>query len=356
MPETTFFNFINRIRSEKTSPPILILYGFNEYLGESIIREIGQILGQEKNEFNFKRYYFDTEEENSWEDVLNEANSSSFFISAQKIITVAIRSEKKLSLNAAGKEAIGRYLAKPNPHATLIVYVSLDISRDDYKQLKKSKIESLLKCFQSPQTLFIDLDKTPDSEIKNYIKQYLKERKISITIGAMEKIQEIKGDDFISIIQQLPKLEAAAAQSLSIDNDEVDELITGISSHSIWDLTEAIEREDASAYLDILKYLFINGIKPSFIIGTLIAYYHKIYTAKFLMKHHFSIPDIGKVLQQPSFFLNKFIALVKNFPDFKIQEVLQLIYRLDYESKTSGEDSARISLQNFIFQVKFLKK
>jgi DNA polymerase III delta subunit len=356
MPETTFFNFINRMRSEKTSPPVLILYGFNEFLGEHVIREVSRIFGQEKTEFNFKRYYFDNEEENSWEDILSEVNSSSFFISAQKIITVAIRSEKKLSLNAAGKEAIGRYLTKPNPHATLIVYVSLDVNRDDYKQLKKSKIESLLKCFLSTQTVTIDLDKTPDSEIKNYIKQYLKERKITITVGAMEKIQEIKGDAFISIIQQLPKLEAAAAESLNIDNEEVDELITGINSHSIWDLTEAIEREDASAYLDILKYLFINGIKPSFIIGTLISYYHKIYTAKFLMKHHFSIPDIGKVLQQPSFYLNKFIALVKNFPDFKIQEVLKLIYKLDYESKTSGEDSARISLQNFIFQVKFLKK
>jgi DNA polymerase III delta subunit len=356
MPETTFFNFINRVRGERTSPPLLVLHGFNEYLGEHVIAEISRSFGQEKTEFNFKRYYFDSEEENSWEDILNEANSSSFFISAKKIITVAIRSEKKLALDSAAKEAIARYLQKPNPHATLIIYVSLDIGRDDYKQLKKGKLESLLRCFQSPQTIVIDLDRTPELEIKNYVKQYLKERKITITVGAIEKIQEIKGDDFISIIQQLPKLEAAAASSLSIDNEEVDELITGINSHSIWDLTEAIEREDASAYLDILKYLFINGIKPSFIIGTLISYYHKIYTAKFLMKHHFTIPDIGKVLQQPSFILNKFIALVRNFPDFKIQEVLKLIYRLDYESKTSGEDSARISLQNFIFQVKFLRK
>jgi hypothetical protein len=73
------------------------------------------------------------------------------------------------------------------------------------------------------------------------------------------------------------------------------------------------------------------------------------------MKHRFSNADIGTVLQQPQFILNKFIALVRNFPDFKIQEVLKLIYKLDYESKTSGEESARISLQNFIFQVKFLK-
>ena len=355
MPETTFFGFINRIQAEKKFPPLLLLYGFNEFLGEYVIGEIGRVFGQDRTEFNFKRYYFDNEEDTSWEEILSEANSSSFFISAQKIITVAIRDEKKIALSTAARKAVSQYLQKPNPHTTLIVFVSLDLNRDDYKQLKKEKIGKLKENFDSPYTVGIDLDRTGAAEIKSFIKQYMKERKITITAGAIERIQEIMADDFVSIIHQLPKLEAAAAKSLNIDSEDVDELITGINSHSIWDLTEAIERENAAVYLDILKYLFINGIKPSFIIGTLISYYHKIYTAKFLLKHHFSVPDIGTVLQQPQFILNKFIALVRNFPDFKIQEVLKLIYRLDYESKTSGEESARISLQNFIFQVKFLK-
>lgn len=355
MPETTFFAFLNRVQTEKKSPPLLLLYGFNEFLGEQIIAEVGRAFGQERNEFNFKRYDFDGEEDSGWEEILEEANNSSFFISAQKVITVVIRDEKKISLNAAAKKALATYLQKPNPHAILIVYVSLDLSRDDYKQLKREKLSRLRDNLDSPHTVSIDLDRTSDGEIRNFIKSYMRERKIAISAGAVERIQEVMADDFVSIIHQLPKLEAAAAKTLTLSSEEVDELITGISSHSIWDLTEAIEREDAAAYLDILKYLFINGVKPSFIIGTLISYYHKIYTAKFLLRHRFSVADIGKVLQQPSFILNKFIALVKHFPEAKIQAVLNLIYRLDYESKTSGEESARISLQNFVFQVKLLR-
>lgn len=355
MPESSFFAFLGRVQAEKKSPPLLLLYGFNEFLGEQVIAEVGRAFGQERSEFNFKRYYFDGEEEFGWEEILDEANSSSFFISAQKVITVVIRDEKKISLSAAAKKAFAAYLQKPNPNATLIVYVSLDLSRDDYKQLKRDKLSRLRDHLDSPHTVSIDLDRTSAGEIRNFIKSYMKERRIAISTDAIERIQEIMADDFASIIHQLPKLESAAAQTLTLGSEEVDELITGISSHSIWDLTESIEREDAAAYLDILKYLFINGVKPSFIIGTLISYYHKIYTAKFLLRHRFSTADIGKVLQQPSFILNKFIALVKKFPDAKIQAVLNLIYRLDYESKTSGEESARISLQSFIFQVKFLK-
>ncbi len=355
MPESSFFAFLGRVQAEKKSPPLLLLYGFNEFLGEQVIAEVGRAFGQERSEFNFKRYYFDGEEEIGWEEILDEANSSSFFISAQKVITVVIRDEKKISLNPAAKKAFAAYLQRPNSHATLIVYVSLDLSRDDYKQLKRDKLSRLRENLDSPHTVSIDLDRTSEGEIRNFIKSYMKERKIAISSDAVARIQEIMADDFVSIIHQLPKLESAAAKTLTIGSEEVDELITGISSHSIWDLTEAVEREDAAAYLDILKYLFINGVKPSFIIGTLISYYHKIYTAKFLLRHRFSTADIGKVLQQPSFILNKFIALVKKFPDAKIQAVLNLIYRLDYESKTSGEESARISLQNFVFQVKFLK-
>jgi DNA polymerase III delta subunit len=355
MPESTFFAFLGRVQAEKRVPPVLLLYGFSEFLGEHVIAEVGRALGQPGGELNCKRYHFDSEEEAGWEDILDEANSSSFFLSAQKVIIVVLRDEKKIALNAAAKKALAAYLQKPNPHATLVVYVSLDLSRDDYKQLKKEKLSRLREALESPHTVSIDLDRTGEGEIRGFIRQYLKERKIAVSADAVERIREIMADDFVSIVHQLPKLEAAAAKTMSIGSEEVEELITGINSHSIWDLTEAIEREDASAYLDILKYLFINGVKPSFIIGTLISYYHKIYTAKFLLRRRFSVADIGRVLQQPAFILTKFIALVKNFPDAKIQAVLDLIYRLDYESKTSGEESARLSLQSFIFQVKLLK-
>ena len=234
--------------------------------------------------------------------------------------------------------------------------MSLDLLRDDFKQIRKTKLAGFLKVFESPVSALIDLDKTSESDIKEYIKQYLRDRKITITASAIERMLEIKGDDFISVLHQLPKLEMAVAQSRSLDTEDIDEMITGISSHSIWDLTEAIEQENVSRYLNILKYLFINGIKPSFIIGTLIAHYHKIYTAKFLLRQHFSFQDIGQVLQQPAFVLNKFMALVKDFSDFKIQEILKLIYKLDLESKTGGEDAARVSLQNFIFQIHLIRE
>jgi DNA polymerase III delta subunit len=104
-----------------------------------------------------------------------------------------------------------------------------------------------------------------------------------------------------------------------------------------------------------LRYLFINGIKPTLIIATLITYYNKIFTAKFLLKRRFPVNDIGKVLQQHPYFLNKFMNSVKSFSEKRLLDILDIIYKLDYEQKSSGEESARLSLQNFIFQVRSLR-
>ncbi len=72
------------------------------------------------------------------------------------------------------------------------------------------------------------------------------------------------------------------------------------------------------------------------------------------MKHNFPIDEIGRVLGQHRYFLNKFIQSARRFSDKRLKHILKMIYDLDYESKTSGEESARLSLQYFTFRSKLI--
>jgi len=354
MPDIPFFNFLTKINSKKEELPFTILFGFNEFLGENVIQSFVENFIEKKTDFNFKRYYFDSDNQSSWEEIINDANSSSFFIQSRKILAVVVRDEKRIKINNSDRDLIQKYLANPKSGTILILYISLNVTKDEFKQIKKAKINPILRTLNSPHTCSVDLDRISEREVTNYIKQYLKQRGVSITASALERIIEIKSDDFISVLNQLPKFEISFSQEKSLDTEDIEEIVTGIQSHSIWDLTEAIESENVSKYLDILKYLFINGVKPHFILGTLISYYNKIFTAKFLLKHNFPVNDIGIVLQQPQFILNKFIESVRNFSDQRLQQILEIIYKIDLELKTSGEESARLSLQNFIFQIRLL--
>ncbi|UCH94061.1 MAG: DNA polymerase III subunit delta [Candidatus Aminicenantes bacterium] len=355
MPEVSFFSFLDQVKTGKETFPVTILYGFNEFLGQKIIRAFCDTFLVEKSEFNYRRYYFDSEyNETSWEEIISEANTSSFFVQSRKIIVVTIRDEKKITLQKYDGELLKTYLAKPNPNTILVIYISLNVIKDDFQQVKRQKINKLLKALNSPHLYSIDLDKISDLEVRKYIQRYLKDVGMSITASALDKIMETRDDDFISLLYQLPMLEIAAVENKSIDSEDIDKFITGVEAHSIWDLTDAIESEDAEKYLKILKYLFMNGIGATLIIGTLVTHYNKIYIAKFLLKQKFPVREIGRVLGQHPYFLNKFIHSTRSFSEKRLQHILRLIYDLDYESKTSGEESARLSLQNFAFRAKLM--
>jgi DNA polymerase III delta subunit len=354
MPEIAFFNFKKIIKDSTAQFPVTILYGYNEFLGEEIIDAFCQGFIETKNDFNYRRYYFDSENETVWEEIIDEANTSSFFVQSRKIIVATIRDEKKISLKSKDEEILKEYFHSPNPNTILIVYISLNTTKDDFKQIKKLKIDKLLKKLDAPQIYNVNLDKISEDQTKNYIQSYLKNCGISITASAMDKIIEIKNNDFISILHQLPKLVISDIQEKSIDSEDINKIITGVEAHSIWDLTDAIESENTTKYLKVLKYLFIKGIKATLIIGTLITHYNKIYIAKFLLKRNMPVQDIGKALGQHPFFLNKFINSTRNFSQKRLHHILKMIYYLDYESKTAGEESARLSLQNFAFRIKFL--
>ncbi len=355
MPEITFFSLLDRIKAGKETFPVTILYGFNEFLGEKIIQAFCKTFLEEKSDFNYRRYYFDSEVgEPSWEEIISEAKSSSFFVQSRKILVVIIREEKKISLKKPDEELVKAYLQKPNPDTILVIYYSLDLIKDDFQQVKKQKLNKLIKGFSSPSCYAVDLDNISEGEVRRYIQRYLKEVGRSITDSALDKIMEVGEENYTSVLYQLPMLEIAEVENNTIDSSDIDKLITGVEAHSIWDLTDAIENEDTEKYLKILRYLFMNGIKATLIIGTLVTHYNKIYIAKFLLKQKFPVQEIGKALGQHPYFLNKFIQSTRAFSEKRLRQVVQLIYDLDYESKTTGEDSARLSLQNFAFRIKLL--
>ena len=355
MPDVSFFRLLEQIKTKEKTFPVTILYGFNEFLGQKIIRAFSDTFLVERSEFNYRRYYFDAEyADTSWEEIISEAKSSSFFVQSQKMIVVTIREEKKITLQKYDLDLVKKYLQKPNPNTLLVIYISLNAIKDDFQQIKRQKISKLLKELNSPNFYSINLDNISDMEVRRYIQGTLKSSGRTITASALDKIMEVKEEDSVSVLYQLPMLEIAQVENGSIDSGDIDKFITGVEAHSIWDLTDAIESEDTRKYLKILKYLFMNGTGVALIIGTLVTHYNKIYIAKFLIKQKFPSQEIGRALGQHPYFLNKFLTSARKFSEKRLRHILRLIYDLDYESKTSGEESARLSLQNFAFRIKLL--
>ncbi len=351
MPEFSFFQYYNELDNSEKRFPVNFFFGFNEFLGELLLEKLSQSFLEERTDFNFKRYYFDSEENRSLPELIEEARSASFFIQSRKILVAVIRDQKRLFSSKEDLDLFGKYLEKPNDDTIMVIYLSLNFTPDDFRTLRKSKINKIINHFPSDRMNLVDMDKIYDREIIEFIKKYLNERNINISISALDRVAEIMGEDLVTIMYQLNKLEIAGAGKGNIDSGDVEEIISGTGSHSIWELSEAIERKDSDSYLKILNYLFLNGIKPAIITGTLISHYNKIFIAKHMIKKNFPADEIGRVLSQPRFLLQKFMGQARNFSGSRLEKIGKLIYNLDYESKTGGEQTAKILLQNFIFQI-----
>lgn len=347
-----FFSFLQKINRLQSPPPFTILSGYHEFLGEWVIQAYIRTFLEDPTDFNFRRYYLEGDEETGWGDVVEEARTASFFIQSRKVIVATIRDPRRVSLSKADQELLQQYLKKPSSHSLIILYISLALTPDDYKQLRKGKLATLFKHLDSPATQVVNLDGIRNSDVSAFIRNRLKDRDVRITAGALERMQEMLGERFVSSMQWINQFETWAREEGVIDIQDIDHMITGVDPHSIWDLTDAVAQEDAVAYLKVLRYLFANGVKPAMVIGTLVTYYNKIFTARFLLRQHRSTAEIGKILQQPSFFLDRFIHTVRRFSDNRLRRILDLIYRMDYESKTGGEEAARLLLQQFIFQLR----
>jgi len=346
------FAFLQGIRQKQSPPPFTILAGFHEFLGEWVIRTYIKTFLEDPTDFNFRRYYLESDGDTGWPDVVQEAQTASFFIQSRKVIVATVRDPRKISLSKEDRDLLRDYLAKPSPHSLIILYISLALTPDDYRQLRKGKLDTLLKNLDSPATRLVDLDRVRDHEVSAYIRGRLKNVGVRITDGALERLKEILGERYVSALQWINQFEAWSRDEGEIDVQDVDRMVTGVDPHSIWDLTDAVEQEDPAAYLRVLRYLFSNGVKPAMIVGTLVTYYNKIFTARFLLRQHRSAADIGRLLQQPSFFLDRFMKTVRRFSDERMERIMDLIYRMDFESKTGGEEAARLLLQQFIFQLR----
>jgi len=160
MPEINYFTLLEKIALKHEQFLVTILYGFNEFLGERVISSFSNQFLESKNDFNFRRYYFDIENMDQWEEVIGIANSSSFFIESRKIIVAMIRDESKINLNKTDKVLLETYMKNPNPNTIFIIYFSINSSKDDFKRIKKLKIDKLIKTLATPHTYIVNLDKT----------------------------------------------------------------------------------------------------------------------------------------------------------------------------------------------------
>ena len=310
---------------------VYLFEGEEDFLKEEAIRELEQRLFKKGTEEFNKTVFYGQDLDSS--ELANVAAVLPM-LSQQRLII--IKGAEKLSSPA--KESLISYIKKPSPSACLVL---------DAKTLnKQDRLYNAISKYGQVNTF----KKYYSGQIDKWIVKKACSCKKKILPQAVAALQENVGDSLRFLDQAVKKLVLYVGDSEVIKVKDVEEIIGKNSTATIFDLIGAIRQKQRSRALSILFELIEEGRETSRIIGMLFWQLKRIKQAKALLKQKVSSKEIGRQLRVHRFFLDRFIAEVKDFSSREFNRHFKFLLEADTEIKR-GLKRPQIALELLVIKL-----
>ncbi len=180
-----------------------------------------------------------------------------------------------------------------------------------------------------------------ENQIPDFIRNWLKDNKMSIAPPALDLMVEYLGMDLGKIINELDKLKLNLKQA---DNGQITvehiEKFIGISrEYNVFELQKAIGARNILQANKIAKYFHENPKDAPFVmvIGNLYNYFSKIYQLSFLTNQspNEQIKTLGL---RSEWFLKDYSAALRFYPRAKLENIFSLLREFDLKAKGVNAD------------------
>jgi len=185
------------------------------------------------------------------------------------------------------------------------------------------------------------------SLLTRYIVSVAKQMGKEISSEAAEVMGEMVGNHLGEIYQELDKVASYVGSRKRIGVDDIEAVISRVRAHTVFDLTRAMGMKNCPDALRILNQMLESGEPHLKILTMMVRQFRLIWVAKEMRSLGIRDRDIGKTLGIPVFFLQGFLAQLKNFTDRELAEGYRRLFETDVALK-SRSTSKRIMLENLI--------
>ncbi len=303
---------------------------YEPVLAEEVIEQlIKDFIPEGTESMSLSTFYGD---ETNLNEIVMECRTLPFF-SPKKVVVVRKfevldRSEKS---DAKPIQAMLEYLQNPID-ATLLICVaeSVDARKPLYKAF--SKINGLVEC----PALSI-------SELREWIKQYLKERNKKISPGALEEFVARCGTRLSDVQNALALLLGYVGDKGAITIEDVIASCADVAEESVWSLTDAIARGDMKGAWLVLNDLFNQGKEPPEIIGVI----------HWLLENAYRTTELAEEKPKSSFVMKKVTPLAKRFGLKRLVTAMNLCNEVTYAMRQTGMDE-RLALELLVVKLSYI--
>lgn len=245
----------------------------------------------------------------------------------------------------AGAKMMLDYLAKPAPTTVLVLchkHKALDKRRELGKKVDQLAVSAVFK-------------KPYDSQLPDFILEYLNDRGVEIEEPAIRVLQEYVGNDLQRLANEMDKVLTGLTHGGIITADRVMSQVGISREYNVFELQRALITKDGLLAARIVAYFEGNTKKNPVIPAVAFLYY---FFSKLLMASSAaekSENGLVSLLKISSFAVKDYINALRLYPTGKIIENISLIKEADLKLKgvNSGTDDEGQILKELVFRLMY---
>ena len=334
---------------EETLVPCYFFYGEENFPAYQFVDKLKEILiSGEAKDYNVERFGL---EDDSWAEIIDTARTIPLFLTPRRLVIVEVPQGKRETLSQQEKEILKEYFSSPSSKTVIVIILS--------GKLKRST--SLFKFFSSLSSsavCLIEMKPLKYKALMTWMDRTFSSRGKTVTLEAKRRLEELAGNDLRRLNSEIEKLTIFVDEKKVVELDDVNQVSGWVRTSPEWEIADSLGKADLTQSLIVLNNLFREGIKPEYILGTMVKFFREIFLAKLMLKEkNTDKKAIFKELKPHihekfgNFYADKlreFFSLVERIPMKDLRHFLGELENVDLKIKTSALNP-RTLMESFLF-------
>ncbi len=352
-------NTIDELLSKDNYPPVLLIFGEEEYLIEDSVQKIkSKFQADDSTSFDLEVL---NGEKTTYREIVEKCLTFPF---VSKTRTVIVNNFDLLpELSKSKKEKINitfkNYLENPQ-NSTFLVLISKDdslnnlsISKNSQKSTKKGKAQSSLKF---PYDLifsehhWIEFKKFKDIDYINWINRKVETQKKKISPVAAQIFFTSLNPSLRDLDNELDKLILFSKDKNILTEEDITLLIGQSRKYNVFELQKAIGNRDLNLSLDILTNLLANERQEMLIMTVIAKYFITLWKLFDLAHSNLSNSEIASKAGINPYFLREYLNALKQYEIHEIEKAIIILNEIDEKLKSTSINSLYL-MQSLIIRI-----
>lgn len=320
---------LNDLTSKGQLFPLYLLYGDETFLIDQSVELIDKMTLQTEGvrDFNFSMFYGDDADPSRICDAVETLPMMSPF----RLVIVKDAHE----LSDKDWDILTPLIENPVP-STVFVLVATKIDKRK-KPIKKAIEKGCAVEFKRPY----------DNQIPEWIVSLAKKHDLKLAADAVELFHQMVGSNLQDVDAELAKLKVYVAPRKEAQSDDLLKVVSRVRVDSVFDLTDAIGRNDRARALDCLINLLDNGQNEVGVLALISRHVRILKLVSDGVREGLSGQRLSARAGVSPYFLRVYMDQARSWSDRKIERTFQALLDTDRALKSSPVAS-HIWLENFI--------